>query len=154
MRTYHKLRRRDFIPEGLEYPIPVKRSRGRNSNVRAELRERARHGIVLIARHEHPRPFMRKRPYRNVERMRRIHREHYTLRLRDVKELRCVFTAAENYLRCRHRRYMPSAAGACGAAHRIRHRARHGLGLYHGRCRVVKIDHLAAPPYIHRSPRV
>ena len=111
--------------------------------VRAELRERARHGIVLIARHEHLRPFMRKRPYRNVERMRRVHRENDLLARRHGEELRGCAAAAKQKLVGLLRRGIPAAPGRAHRAHRLLDGPLHRSGLLKRRGGAVEIDHSA-----------
>ena len=113
----------------------------RHAHLRTQRMERARDGIMLIAR-DHDRIAGRyERADRDIERVRRVHGEHDALRLRNVKQLRRRFSAGKHRVGRAHGCAVAAAAGTRHCAHGHGRRAHYRRRLEQARSRRVQINH-------------
>ena len=140
-RAHGRLRTRQRAPEGADRCLGVEERTFRHAHLRAQRMERARDGVVLVAG-DHDRITGRyERVDCNVECVRRIHGEHDTLRLRNMKQLRRCFSAGKHRIGRTHGGAVAAAAGTCHRAHGHGRRTRHRRRLEQARRRRVQIDH-------------
>ena len=140
-RAHGRLRARQRAPEGADRRLRLEERALRHAHLRTQRMERARDGIMLIAR-DHDRIAGRyERVDRDIERVRRVHGEHDALRLRNVKQLRRRFSAGKHRVGRAHGCAVAAAAGTRHCAHGHGRRAHYRRRFEQARSRRVQIDH-------------
>ena len=152
-RAHDKLRMPDLLLKGAQAGSAVEKRRFGDDDLCAESLEGPRDGVVLIAGYQYPCARLCQRADRNVEAMGRVHGKHHIRRVRHMKQLCRLFTAAVYQLRRPHGGSVSAAARTCAGAHGQYHGAGNGRRLDQRCGRVVKIDHVPPPPDSCRHPR-
>ena len=140
-RAHDRFCARQRTPEGADRRLRLEERALRHAHLRTKRMERARDGVMLIAR-DHDRIAGRyERVDRDIEGMRRIQGEHDALRLRNMKQLRRRFSAGKHRVGRAHGCAVAAAAGTRHCAHGHGRRAHYRLRLEQARSRRVQIDH-------------